>query len=103
LDVPANCVAAAEKAAATERDLQRQAMKLASAANRRRLLAVAVPLGLALNASLGWWRADLAAGIAIIYHAVKEARTIHTGLLLLALLWRYAPPRPRHRQLHDRE
>lgn len=42
------------------------------------LLAVAVLLGLSLNAVLGWWWADPAAGLVIIYYAIKEARTIHT-------------------------
>lgn len=42
------------------------------------LLAIAVLLGLALNAALGWWWADPAAGLVIVYYAIKEARTIHT-------------------------
>jgi hypothetical protein len=33
-----------------------------------------------LNAVLGWWWADPAAGIVIIYCATKEARTIQTDL-----------------------
>ncbi len=41
------------------------------------LLAVAVLLGLALNAGLGWWWADPAAGLVIVYYAGKEARTIY--------------------------
>ena len=44
------------------------------------LLAVAVLLGLVLNAVLGWWWADPAAGLVIIYYAIREARTIHTDL-----------------------
>jgi divalent metal cation (Fe/Co/Zn/Cd) transporter len=44
------------------------------------LLAVAVLLGLALNATLGWWWADPAAGLVIVYYAIKEARTIHADL-----------------------
>jgi divalent metal cation (Fe/Co/Zn/Cd) transporter len=40
------------------------------------LLAVAVLLGLTLNAAFGWWWADPAAGLVIIYYAIKEARTI---------------------------
>jgi divalent metal cation (Fe/Co/Zn/Cd) transporter len=44
------------------------------------LLAVAVLLGLVLNAVLGWWWADPAAGLVIIYYAIKEARTVHTDL-----------------------
>jgi divalent metal cation (Fe/Co/Zn/Cd) transporter len=42
------------------------------------LLACAVLLGLALNALLGWWWADPAAGLVIVYYAVKEAHTIYT-------------------------
>ena len=41
------------------------------------LLAVAVLLGLLLNATLGWWWADPASGLVIVYYAVREARTIH--------------------------
>jgi divalent metal cation (Fe/Co/Zn/Cd) transporter len=41
------------------------------------LLACAVLLGLALNAGLGWWWADPAASIVIVYYAVREARAIH--------------------------
>ncbi len=41
------------------------------------LLAVAVLVGLVLNATLGWWWADPAAGLVIIYYAVKEARAIY--------------------------
>jgi divalent metal cation (Fe/Co/Zn/Cd) transporter len=44
------------------------------------LLACAVLLGLALNATLGWWWADPAAGLAIVYYATKEAHTIYTEL-----------------------
>jgi divalent metal cation (Fe/Co/Zn/Cd) transporter len=44
------------------------------------LLAVAVLLGLALNAVLGWWWADPAAGLVIVYYATKEARSIHADL-----------------------
>jgi divalent metal cation (Fe/Co/Zn/Cd) transporter len=43
------------------------------------LLAVAVLLGLALNAVLGWWWADPAAGLVIVYYAIKEARSIGLG------------------------
>lgn len=42
------------------------------------LLAVAVLLGLILNAAFGWWWADPAAGLVIIYYAIKEARAIFT-------------------------
>jgi divalent metal cation (Fe/Co/Zn/Cd) transporter len=41
------------------------------------LLACAVLLGVALNALLGWWWADPAAGLVIVYYAIREARTIH--------------------------
>lgn len=37
-------------------------------------LAAAVLLGLALNAALGWWLADPAAGLVIVYYAAREAR-----------------------------
>ena len=37
------------------------------------ILATAVLLGLVLNASLGWWWADPAAGYVLIYYAVREA------------------------------
>jgi divalent metal cation (Fe/Co/Zn/Cd) transporter len=42
------------------------------------LLACAVLLGLALNATLGWWWADPAAGLIIVYYASREARAIFT-------------------------
>ena len=46
-------------------------------------LAVAVLLGLALDASLGWWWADPLAGYVIVYYAVREAveifRPAHAG------------------------
>ena len=38
------------------------------------ILSTAVLLGLALNASLGWWWADPAAGYVLVYYAVREAR-----------------------------
>lgn len=41
------------------------------------LLACAVLLGLVLNATAGWWWADPAAGLAIVYYAINEARTIY--------------------------
>ena len=44
------------------------------------LLACAVLLGLGLNATLGWWWADPAAGLVIVYYATREARTIYTEL-----------------------
>lgn len=40
------------------------------------MFAVAVLVGLTLNATLGWWWADPAAGFVIVYYAVKGARTI---------------------------
>jgi divalent metal cation (Fe/Co/Zn/Cd) transporter len=39
-------------------------------------LAVAVLLGLTLNAGLGWWWADPAAGYVLVYYATREAREI---------------------------
>ena len=44
------------------------------------LLACAVLIGLALNAAAGWWWADPAAGLVIVYYALKEARAISTEL-----------------------
>jgi divalent metal cation (Fe/Co/Zn/Cd) transporter len=38
------------------------------------ILATAVLIGLALNASLGWWWADPMAGYVLLYYAVREAR-----------------------------
>jgi divalent metal cation (Fe/Co/Zn/Cd) transporter len=43
------------------------------------LLAAAVLAGLTLNAVLGWWWADPAAGYVIVYYAVREAREIFSG------------------------
>jgi divalent metal cation (Fe/Co/Zn/Cd) transporter len=40
------------------------------------LLACAVLLGLTLNAAIGWWWADPAAALVIVYYALKEARAI---------------------------
>lgn len=42
------------------------------------LLAVVVLVGLILNAAAGWWWADPAAGLVIIYYALKEAHAIYT-------------------------
>jgi divalent metal cation (Fe/Co/Zn/Cd) transporter len=44
------------------------------------LLACAVLVGLALNSAFGWWWADPAAGLVIVYYALQEARTIHLEL-----------------------
>jgi divalent metal cation (Fe/Co/Zn/Cd) transporter len=38
------------------------------------ILATAVLIGLVLNAVLGWWWADPAAGYVLVYYAVREAR-----------------------------
>jgi divalent metal cation (Fe/Co/Zn/Cd) transporter len=43
------------------------------------LLAAAVLLGLLLNATLGWWWADPAAGYVLVYYAVREVREIFSG------------------------
>ena len=40
------------------------------------ILAVAVLLGLALNAGIGWWWADPAAGYVLVYYAAREVREI---------------------------
>jgi divalent metal cation (Fe/Co/Zn/Cd) transporter len=40
------------------------------------ILATAVLLGLALNATLGWWWADPAAGYVLVFYAVREVREI---------------------------
>ena len=40
------------------------------------ILAVAVLLGLVLNAWLGWWWADPAAGYVLVFYAVREVREI---------------------------
>ena len=40
------------------------------------LLAVAVLVGLVLNASYGWWWADPLAGYVLVFYAAKEARHI---------------------------
>jgi divalent metal cation (Fe/Co/Zn/Cd) transporter len=40
------------------------------------ILAVAVMLGLVLNATLGWWQADPAAGYVLVYYALREVREI---------------------------
>lgn len=38
------------------------------------ILAVAVLLGLILNATAGWWWADPAAGYVLVYYAAREVR-----------------------------
>lgn len=43
------------------------------------ILATAVLAGLVLNAALGWWQADPAAGYVLVYYAAREARTIFTS------------------------
>ena len=43
------------------------------------ILATAVLAGLVLNAALGWWWADPAAGYVLVYYAVREVREIFTG------------------------
>jgi divalent metal cation (Fe/Co/Zn/Cd) transporter len=40
------------------------------------ILAVAVLLGLTLNAALGWWWADPAAGYILVYYAAREVQDI---------------------------
>jgi divalent metal cation (Fe/Co/Zn/Cd) transporter len=40
------------------------------------VLAIAVLLGLTLNAGLGWWWADAAAGYVLVYYATREVREI---------------------------
>jgi divalent metal cation (Fe/Co/Zn/Cd) transporter len=42
------------------------------------ILAVAVLLGLILNALAGWWWADPAAGYVLVYYAAREVREIFT-------------------------
>lgn len=42
------------------------------------LLAAAVLAGLLLNAALGWWWADPAAGYVLVYYAVREVKEIFT-------------------------
>ena len=43
------------------------------------VLAVAVLLGLILNAVAGWWWADPAAGYVLVYYAARETRDIFSG------------------------
>jgi divalent metal cation (Fe/Co/Zn/Cd) transporter len=42
------------------------------------ILASAVLVGLVLNAGLGWWWADPAAGYVLVFYAVREVREIVT-------------------------
>ena len=43
------------------------------------ILATAVLLGLVLNAALGWWQADPAAGYVLVWYAAREVREIFTA------------------------
>jgi divalent metal cation (Fe/Co/Zn/Cd) transporter len=43
------------------------------------ILAAAVLLGLTLNAALGWWQADPAAGYVLVFYAAREVREIFTA------------------------
>jgi divalent metal cation (Fe/Co/Zn/Cd) transporter len=43
------------------------------------ILAVAVLLGLSLNAAAGWWWADPAAGYILVYYAAREVREIFSS------------------------
>ena len=43
------------------------------------LLAVAVLAGISLNVAVGWWWADPAAGLVIVYYAAREAHHIFTN------------------------
>jgi divalent metal cation (Fe/Co/Zn/Cd) transporter len=43
------------------------------------ILAVAVVVGLVLNAAAGWWWADPAAGYVLVYYAAREVREIFTA------------------------
>ncbi len=43
------------------------------------ILAAAVLLGLALNAFLGWWWADPAAGYVLVFYAVREVRQVFSA------------------------
>lgn len=42
------------------------------------ILAAAVLAGISLNAVIGWWWADPAAGLVIVYYAAREANHIFT-------------------------
>ena len=43
------------------------------------ILACAVLVGLVLNALLGWWWADPAAGYVLVYYAIREGRAAFTS------------------------
>jgi divalent metal cation (Fe/Co/Zn/Cd) transporter len=43
------------------------------------ILAVAVLLGLVLNATAGWWWADPAAGYVLVYYAAREVRELFSS------------------------
>jgi divalent metal cation (Fe/Co/Zn/Cd) transporter len=43
------------------------------------ILACAVLLGLTLNAGLGWWWADPAAGYVLVFYAAREVREIFSA------------------------
>ena len=43
------------------------------------ILATAVLLGLTLNAALGWWWADPAAGYVLVFYAAREVREIFSA------------------------
>jgi divalent metal cation (Fe/Co/Zn/Cd) transporter len=47
------------------------------------ILATAVLLGLVLNAALGWWWADPAAGYVLVFYAAREVPgdLLRTGLI----------------------
>jgi divalent metal cation (Fe/Co/Zn/Cd) transporter len=40
------------------------------------ILAIAVLIGLVLNAAAGWWWADPAAGYVLVYYAAREVREV---------------------------
>jgi divalent metal cation (Fe/Co/Zn/Cd) transporter len=40
------------------------------------ILAVAILLGLVLNAMAGWWQADPAAGYVLVFYAAREVREV---------------------------
>ena len=43
------------------------------------ILATAVLLGLVLNAALGWWWADPAAGYVLVFYAAREVQELFSG------------------------